>query len=173
MQGNGLEKESCAQLPHLVLFQVSFSGPQTKENRWICEAPMQDPQGSGVAVSHQKYDIFNSDRFPHAFCGTLMLPWRRRRQILKTTLFRAGETAESRSGLTGGILQLHSPFNTIAGRVKRYLFRPEDSGQVSCVLAVVRMARRTTVSRVRGDYFQDGRVPTGTTTISKRGEATR
>ena len=41
------------------------------------------------------------------------------------------------------------------------------------VLAVVRMARRTTVSRVRGDYFQDGRVPTGTTTISKRGEATR
>ena len=47
MQGNGLEKESCAQLPHLVLFQVSDSGPQTKENRWICEAPMQDRQGSG------------------------------------------------------------------------------------------------------------------------------
>ena len=41
------------------------------------------------------------------------------------------------------------------------------------LLAVVRMARRTAVSRVRGDYFQDGRVPTGTTTISKRGEATR
>ena len=41
------------------------------------------------------------------------------------------------------------------------------------VLAVVRMARRTTVSRVRGDYFQDGRAPTGTTTIFKRGEQTR
>ena len=86
MQGNGLEKESCAQLPHLVLFRVSFSGPQAKENRWICEAkenrwiceaPMQDPQGSGVAVSHQKYDIFNSDRFSHACCGTRMIPWRR------------------------------------------------------------------------------------------------
>ena len=38
MQGNGLEKESCAQLPHLVLFPVSSSGPQTKENRWISEA---------------------------------------------------------------------------------------------------------------------------------------
>ena len=113
-------------------FWAYSSGPQTKENRWICEAPMQDRQGSGVAVSHQNHDIFNSDRFPHAFCGTLMLPWHRRRQILKTTLFRAGETAESRSGLTGGILQLHSPFNTIAGRVKRYLLRPEDSGQVFC-----------------------------------------
>ena len=33
--------------------------------------------------------------------------------------------------------------------------------------------RRTTVSRVRGDYFQDGRVPTGTTTITKRGDVTR
>ena len=44
---------------------------------------------------------------------------------------------------------------------------------IGVVLAVVRMARRTTVSRVRGEYFQDGRVPTGTTAISKRGEATR
>ena len=77
MQGNGLEKESCAQLPHLVLFRVSVSGPQTKENRWISEARMQDHQDSGVAVSHQKHDIFNSDRFPHACCGTRMLPWRR------------------------------------------------------------------------------------------------
>ena len=80
MQGNGLEKESCAQLPHLVLFRASSSGSQTKENRCISEAPIQDPQGSRVAVSHQKYDIFNSDRFPHACCGTLMLPWRRRRR---------------------------------------------------------------------------------------------
>ena len=77
MQGNGLEKESCAQLPHLVLFQAYSSEPQTKENRWISEARMQDHQDSGVAVSHQKYDIFNSDRFPHACCGTRMLPWRR------------------------------------------------------------------------------------------------
>ena len=43
MQGNGLEKESCAQLPLVVLFRVSSSGRQTKENRCICEAPMQDP----------------------------------------------------------------------------------------------------------------------------------
>ena len=78
MQGNGLEKESCAQLPHLVLFQAYSSEPERKENRWISEARMQDHQDSGVAVSHQKYDIFNSDRFPHACCGTLMLPWRRR-----------------------------------------------------------------------------------------------
>ena len=77
MQGNGSEKESCAQLPLVVLFRVPSSEPQTKENGWICEAPMQDPQGSGVAVSHQKYDIFNSDRFPHACCGTRILPWRR------------------------------------------------------------------------------------------------
>ena len=77
MQGNGLEKESCAQLPHLVLFQAYSSEPETKENRWISEARMQDHQDSGVAVSHQKYDIFNSDRFPHACCGTRMLPWRR------------------------------------------------------------------------------------------------
>ena len=59
MQGNELEKESCAQLPLLVLFRVCSSGPETKENRWICEAPMQDRQGSGVAVSHQKCGIFN------------------------------------------------------------------------------------------------------------------
>ena len=77
MQGNGLEKESCAQLPHLVLFQAYSSEPETKENRWISEARMQDHQDSGVAVSHQKYDIFNSHRFPHACCGTRMLPWRR------------------------------------------------------------------------------------------------
>ena len=69
MQGNGLEKESCAQLPLVVLFRVSSSEPQTKENRWICEAPMQDLQGSGVAVSHQKYDIFNYGRSPHAYAA--------------------------------------------------------------------------------------------------------
>ena len=66
MQGNGLEKESCAQLPHLVLFQAYSSEPQTKENGWICEAPMQDRQGNGVAISYQKYDIFDSVCFPHA-----------------------------------------------------------------------------------------------------------
>ena len=33
------------------------------------------------------------------------------------------------------------------------------------VLEVVRLGRRTTVSRVRGDYIQDGRAPTGTTVI--------
>ena len=40
---------------------------------------MQDRQGSGVAVRHQKYDIFNSDRFPHACCGIGMFMCRRRR----------------------------------------------------------------------------------------------
>ena len=33
------------------------------------------------------------------------------------------------------------------------------------MLEVVRLDRRTTVSRVRGDYIQDGRAPTGTTVI--------
>ena len=42
-------------------FWAYSSGPQTKENRWICEAPMQDRQGSGVAVSHQ-----NAARDAHA-----------------------------------------------------------------------------------------------------------
>ena len=37
MQGNGLEKESCAQLPHLVLFQAYSSEPETKENRLACK----------------------------------------------------------------------------------------------------------------------------------------
>ena len=55
MQENGLEKESCAQLPHLVLFRAYSSEPETKENRWISEARRQDHQDSGVAVSHQKH----------------------------------------------------------------------------------------------------------------------
>ena len=80
MQGNGLEKESCAQLPLLVLFRASSSEPETKENRCICEAPIQDRQGSGVAVSNQKCGIFNGDRFPHACCGILMFMCRRRRR---------------------------------------------------------------------------------------------
>ena len=101
MQGNGLEKGSCAQLPHLVLFQAYYSEPETKENRWISEARMQDHQDSGVAVSHQKYDIFNSDRFPHACCGTLMLPWRRRAILSKTGVLEAGEIARVTVGLHG------------------------------------------------------------------------
>ena len=44
------------------------------------EAPMQDLEGSGMAVSHQKYDIFNGERFPHACCVTLMFMCRRRRR---------------------------------------------------------------------------------------------
>ena len=63
-----------------LLFLVSTLIACRRDNRDASEAPMQDRQGSGVAVSHQNHDIFNSDRFPHAFCGTLMLPWRRRRR---------------------------------------------------------------------------------------------
>ena len=74
MQGNGLEKESCAQLPLVVLFRVSFSGPQTKENRCICEAPMQDPQGSGVAVSHQTEQ---AQKYEHGPAERLTAPWSR------------------------------------------------------------------------------------------------
>ena len=33
-----------------------------------------------MAVSHQKYDIFNGERFPHACCVTLMFMCRRRRR---------------------------------------------------------------------------------------------
>ena len=40
---------------------------------------MQDFEGSGVAVSHQNYDIFNGYRFPHACCGIGMFMCRRRR----------------------------------------------------------------------------------------------
>ena len=80
MQGNGLEKESWAQLPLLVLFGPTLIELSHANNRDASEAPVQDLQGSGMAVSHQKYDIFNGERFPHAFCGTLMLPWRRRRR---------------------------------------------------------------------------------------------
>ena len=36
------------------------------------------------------------------------------------------------------------------------------------VLGVDRLGRRTTVSRVRGIYTQDGRVPTGATAPTKR-----
>ena len=47
-------------------------------NRDAYEALVQDLQGSGVAVSHQKYDILNGSRFPHTCCGTLMSMCRRR-----------------------------------------------------------------------------------------------
>ena len=77
MQGNGLEKESWAHLPLLVLSGPTLIELSHANNRGASEAPMQDLQGSGVAVSHQKYDIFNGDRFPHACCGTRILPWRR------------------------------------------------------------------------------------------------
>ena len=77
MQGNGLEKESWAHLPFHSSSRPLLSLLADANNKDASEAPLQDRQGSGVAVSHQKYDIFNSDRFPHACCGTRMLPWRR------------------------------------------------------------------------------------------------
>ena len=80
MQGNGLEKESWAHLPFHSSSRPLLSLLADANNRDASEAPMQDRQGSGVAVSHQKFGIFNGDRFPHACCGTLMLPWRRRRR---------------------------------------------------------------------------------------------
>ena len=87
-------------------FWAYSSGPQTKENRWICEAPMQDRQGSGVAVSHQKYDIFNGDRFPHACCGTLMFMcrWRRRHcrdEPLQSWGYTQSHGRASRAGFCG------------------------------------------------------------------------
>ena len=36
---------------------------------------------------------------------------------------------------------------------------PRRGGHAGILLGVVRMDRRTAVSRVRGDYSQDGRVP--------------
>ena len=116
MQGNRLEKESCAQLPHLVLFQAYSSEPQTKENRWISEARMQDHQDSGVAVSHQKYDIFNSDRFPHACCGTVMLPWRRQRPQ-RSICSPSSEARKQRPGRGLGEVAVHmipSPIHFLA-----------------------------------------------------------
>ena len=80
MQGNGLEKESWAHLPLLVLSGPTLIELSHANNRDASEAPVQDLQGSGVAVSHQKYDIFNGDRFPHACCGTLMFMCRRKRR---------------------------------------------------------------------------------------------
>ena len=79
MQGNGLEKESWAQLPLLVLFGPTLIELSHANNRDASEAPVQDLQGSGMAVSHQKYDIFNGDRFPHACCGIGMFMCRRKR----------------------------------------------------------------------------------------------
>jgi len=79
MQGNGLEKESWAHLPLLVLSGPTLIELSHADNRDASEAPMQDLQASGVAVSHQKYDILNGDRSPHACCGTLMFMCRRKR----------------------------------------------------------------------------------------------
>ena len=78
MQGNGLEKESWAQLPLLVLSGPTLIELSHANNRDASEAPVQDLEGSGMAVSHQKYDIFNGERFPHACCGTLMFMCRHR-----------------------------------------------------------------------------------------------
>ena len=80
MQGNGLEKESWAHLPFHSSSRPLLSLLADANNKDASQARMQDSLGSRVAVSHQKYDIFNSDRFSHACCGTLMLPWRRRRR---------------------------------------------------------------------------------------------
>ena len=70
-------------------------------------------------------------------------------------------------------IKLTSNYETLLKSPVQCRNTTRDSPRSYTMLAVVRMARRTTVPRVRGDYFQDGRVPTGTTTISKRGEATR
>ena len=80
MQGNGLEKESWAHLPLHSSSRPLLSLLADANNRDASEAPMQDRQGSGVAVSHQKCGIFNGDRFPHACCGILMFMCRRRRR---------------------------------------------------------------------------------------------
>ena len=80
MQGNGLEKESWAHLPFHSSSRPLLSLLADANNRDASEAPMQDRQGSGVAVSHQKCGIFNGDRFPHACCGIMMFMCRRKRR---------------------------------------------------------------------------------------------
>jgi hypothetical protein len=80
MQGNGLEKESWAHLPFHSSSRPLLSLLADANNKDASEAPMQDSQGSRVAVSHQKYDIFNGDRFPHACCGIGMFMCRRKRR---------------------------------------------------------------------------------------------
>ena len=72
MQGNVLEKESWAHLPFHSSSRPLLSLLSDANNRDASEAPVQDPPGSGMAVSHQKYDTFNGGPFPHASCGTLM-----------------------------------------------------------------------------------------------------
>ena len=79
-------------------------------------APMQDHQGSEVAVSHQKYDIFNSDRFPHACCGTVMLPWRRQRPQ-RSIYSPSSEARKRRPGRGLGEVAVHmipSPIHFLA-----------------------------------------------------------
>ena len=101
MQGNGLEKESWAHLPLLVLFRAYCDWTCISNNRDAYEALVQDLQGSGVAVSHQKYDIFNGDRFPHACCGTVMFMCRWGGDIAKTSLSKAGVIARVTVGPHG------------------------------------------------------------------------
>ena len=95
MQGNGLEKESWAHLPLLVLSGPTLIELSHANNRDASEAPVQDLQGSGVAVSPQKYDILNGDRSPHACCGTLMLLCRRRRRSREDGPLRIKENSQS------------------------------------------------------------------------------
>ena len=95
MQGNGLEKESWAQLPLLVLLGPTLIELSHANNRDASEAPVQDLEGSGMAVSHQKYDIFNGERFPHACCVTLMFMCRRRRRSREEEPLRGWENSPS------------------------------------------------------------------------------
>ena len=69
MQGNGLEKELWAHLPFHSSSRPLLSLLADANNKDASQARMQDSLGSRVAVSHQKYDIFNSDRFPHAYAA--------------------------------------------------------------------------------------------------------
>ena len=77
---------------------------------------MQDHQGSEVAVSHQKYDVFNSDRSPHACCGTVMLPWRRQRPQ-RSICSPSSEARKQRPGRGLGEVAVHmipSPIHFLA-----------------------------------------------------------
>ena len=69
MQGNGLEKESWAHLSFHSSSRPLLSLLADTNNKDASQARMQDSLGSRVAVSHQKYDIFHSDRFPHAYAA--------------------------------------------------------------------------------------------------------
>ena len=67
-----------------------------------------------------------------------------------------------------GARWLHSPFNTIAGRVQRYLLRPEESGQVFCGIMKTSHLSNQTASVIGPPEPTTRRVPSKRLTIPRR-----